>query len=382
MKRAFAVSAAGAALTLVAMTFEAAPLFVPGVALVAVGALTPLWVGLAAAGTRARRVLATDRVVEGNPVHATVEFRRGLLRPPGLELTDPLGGAGDWRGKDLWPTGSGRRARVTVVARAPRRGRHEFAPPSLILRDPLELVRIGRNPGGPADEVLVLPRIERVVWHGRDLGASAQAAPGAASAEPLAAVELDGLRPYRPGAPASRIHWAALARGAGLLERRLRADADTRPLVVLDARCADPAAPELDSAVRAAASLTFHLARTGGCGLLITGDRRPHEIDSDLRTWPAAHVRLAVVEGGSGLRPPSLAQGARLGRIFYVAAQPLARMPQALAHAGPLAAVLVLPEGVAPAGRAEPALEVAGCRGYMLGAGRSARPARSRVGSR
>jgi uncharacterized protein (DUF58 family) len=367
------VAAAGAALTLVALTFGAAPLFVLGLALVGVGVLTPLWVGLAAAGLQGRRILATDRVVEGNPVHATVELRRGLFRPPTLELLDPLSGDEDWRGGALWPNGSGRAATISVVAQLPRRGRHEFPPPSLILRDPLELVEIWRPPRGEPDEVLVLPRTERVVWRGRDLGATAAASAGAVATEPLAAVELDGLRPYQVGTPASRIHWAALARGSGLLERRLRADADTRPLVVLDTRCPSPDAPALDIAVRAAASLTFHLARESGCGLLIAGDRRPHEIDSDLRAWPAVHVRLAVVEGGPAARPPRLAQGARLGRIFYVAAQPMARIPPALGHAGPLAPALVLPQGMTPAVRREPAFEVAGCRGYLLGAGRTAR---------
>jgi uncharacterized protein (DUF58 family) len=188
-------------------------------------------------------------------------------------------------------------------------------------------------------------------------------------AEPLAAVELDGLRPYRLGTPASRIHWAALARGAGLLERRLRADADTRPVVVLDARCPSADSLALDAAIRAAASLTFHLARTGGCGLLLPGDRRPHEIDSDLRAWPDAHTRLAVLEGGPATRPPAVAQLVRLGRIFYVAVEPPPRLPQVLLHAGQLAAALVLPDGVAPAVRSDLAFEVAGCRGYVLGAG-------------
>jgi hypothetical protein len=39
-------------------------------------------------------------------------------------------------------------------------------------------------------------------------------------------------------------------------------------------------------------------------------------------------------------------------------------------HAGQLAAVLVLPTGPAAATRGELAFEVAGCRGYLLGASR------------
>ena len=131
---------------------------------------------------------------------------------------------------------------------------------------------------------------------GRRRGSEARAR----AADALAAVDLDGLVPYRPGTSAARIHWPALARGAGLIERQLRAEADSRPLVVLDPRA--PADSEaLDAAVRAAASLVLEHARGGGCGLLLPGDRRPSTIEPDLVAWPSAHARLAVVERWRGL---------------------------------------------------------------------------------
>jgi len=136
-----------------------------------------------------------------------------------------------------------------------------------------------------------------------------------------AATQLDGLRPYRVGAPASRIHWPALARGAGLIERRLRADGDARPLIVLDARLpgAGPGTQLLDAAVRAAASLTLALARSGGCGLLLPGEQRPTPIDAELTAWPAAYARLAVVDG-AGARAPALGPSTgRIGPLVYVA---------------------------------------------------------------
>src|SRR5205807_7539470 len=106
--------------------------------------------------------------------------------------------------------------------------------------------------------------------------------------DPLAAVDIDGLRPYRHGTSASRIHWPAFARGAGLLERRLRADSDMRPLVVLDARGSGP--PEhLDAAVRAAASLTLELARRRGCRVLLPGERRGIVVEPDLVAWRRVH---------------------------------------------------------------------------------------------
>ena len=64
------------------------------------------------------------------------------------------------------------------------------------------------------------------------------ATPAHARASLLAAAEteIDGLRPWREGSPASRIHWQSLARGAGLMERKLISEADSRPLVVIDPR--------------------------------------------------------------------------------------------------------------------------------------------------
>src|ERR1700733_8579028 len=138
-------------------------------------------------------------------------------------------------------------------------------------------------------------------------------AAGPASVEPLGATEVDGLRPYRPGTPASRIHWSALARGAGVLERRLQADTDSRPLVVVDARGSGPPAPPeyLDAAVRAAASLVLELGKQVGCGLLLPGEHRPLEVEPDLAALPVAHARLALVAGGPATPAPRPPQPAR-----------------------------------------------------------------------
>ena len=101
----------------------------------------------------------------------------------------------------------------------------------------------------------------------RPATASAWSLPTNGSAAEL---DLEGLRPYRQGTPASRIHWPAVARSGEMLERRLSADGDTAPLVVLDAS-RTPTEEALDHAVRAAASLCLHLARRGGCALLLPG---------------------------------------------------------------------------------------------------------------
>src|SRR5919197_2071082 len=144
---------------------------------------------------------------------------------------------------------------------------------------------------------MVLPRLFPV----RVAAGGGDSAPAHARAMLIAAAEteIDGLRPHRDGSPASRIHWPALARGAGLMERKLVSEADSRPLVILDPR--SPASTEaLDAAVRAAASLTVHFARRTGCALLLPGDRRARVIEPDLLAWPQAHVRLALVEAHGG----------------------------------------------------------------------------------
>ena len=183
---------------------------------------------------------------------------------------------------------------------------------------------------------------------------------------PAAEVDIDGLRPHREGAPASRIHWPAYARTGELTERRLRAEGDTRPLIILDPRGPDDSM--VDAAVRAAASLCVHLAGRGGCALLLPGDRRPSLLEPGLAGWAHLHTRLALVENGA--TPSLMGLSARRGAVIYVAGRPAGSIPRALLHA-PGTRVLVVP-GRVP-GRV-PAFTVAGCHGYELESARRPQP--------
>jgi uncharacterized protein (DUF58 family) len=205
----------------------------------------------------------------------------------------------------------------------------------------------------------------------------------AAVEEPLAAVDVDGLRPYRIGTAASRIHWQALARGQGLLERQLRADGEARPLVVLDVRDADDGA-QLDAAVRAAASLTLDLARRGGARLLLPGDTRPVAVEPDLRGWPALHIRLALITPAVASVPP-VGAVAGAAPVFYVALRGLGRAPASLSATRGGARVLVAPAEQFPADGPTPLFTVTGCQGHLLGPGRRGHARRAglaRVGGR
>jgi len=371
VRRAAAVVVAGLALILVALLFDAAPLFVPGVAITLLGVAAPAWVVLAARGATIERTLDSERVIEDEPIEATIEVRRGPWGLPGAAVLDPLAGEPVSIRSPMSIVSGASSASVRIVASFPRRGIRRIEPPTLVVSDALELARVVRESPSPAQELLVLPRTERVKWV-PGAGEKWRRATGAAPLEPFGATEVDGLRPYRQGTPASRIHWPALARGAGLLERRLRADTETRPLVVVDARTPGPAHPpeHLDAAVRAAASLVLELGTRTGCGLLLPGEFRPLEIEKDLIAWPVAHARLALVEGGPDTRAPGLAPGARSAQVLYVAATPHARLPAGLAGAGVRAAILVVPKALATQPRHEASFEVAGCLGFVVGAGR------------
>jgi uncharacterized protein (DUF58 family) len=381
-RRAAAVALCGLVLGLVSFIFDAAPLFVPAVGLIALGAGTPAWLWLAARGASTRRHLPAERVIEDEPVDATIEVRRGPLGLPGAQVVDPFTGSRFELSGELAPFGGARTTSVRVTSRFTRRGLHRLPAPALTLRDPLELTRVEAISATGHQQVLVLPRTEPVRWLGPGASRRLRLPEGHAGSEALAAVDLDGLRPYRMGTSASRIHWPAVARGAGLLERRLAADGDARPLVILDARThtSDGRAARdlLDAAVRAAASLVLEFAKAGGCGLLLPGEQRATTIDRELISWPAAYARLAVVEGGSGARAPALgAATARGGAMVYVAASPVDRLSATLSIPGGGPTVLVVPEadlisgyprGVR--GAARPALSVSGCQGFVLGAGR------------
>ncbi|CAA9543317.1 MAG: hypothetical protein AVDCRST_MAG88-195, partial [uncultured Thermomicrobiales bacterium] len=159
----------------------------------------------------------------------------------------------------------------------------------------------------------------------------------------------------------SRIHWPAVARSGEMLERRLTSDADSAPLVVLDS-ARPPSEEALDQAVRAAASLCLHLAKAGGCALLLPGDRRPVALGGDLSAWPGMHARLALVEAAS--RPPVPARARRAGAVIWVSASGLS--PRDLPRSAAGGSWLVTAQ---PRQGTRPVFTVAGCAGYRLGRG-------------
>jgi uncharacterized protein (DUF58 family) len=345
--------ALGLLLILCAGLLDAEPLYVAGAAFVVLALGAATWVLIGSRGVRVSRTVGVTRALEEQAV--PVEIRVTSPRPlPTGGVLDPLLPAPA-------PLATGRRlTQVRIDVRFARRGRKLLVPPRVVVRDPFGLmVRTVRGATTAPDEVLILPRIEPVQAPGGS-GDSAGSLQLGRRSSVAAEIELDGLRQAREGTSASRMYWPSLAKGGELLERRLRADSDTSPLVVLDPRAA-ASEEDLDAAVRAAASLAVHLARAGGCAMLIPGDRRPVSLDAGLVGWSHLHARLALVDGN--MPPPVSGLAARRGPIVYVAARRLTRPPRALAHAPGGGRVLVVP---APIAGRRPSFTVAGCTGYEL----------------
>jgi hypothetical protein len=101
----------------------------------------------------------------------------------------------------------------------------------------------------------------------------------------------------------------ALARGAGLQQRRLTAPAAGLPLVVVDtADTSDPRA--VDWVARTAAGAIVRSAGTGGCRVLLPGDQVAATVIDLTGAWRGVHRRLALLQPGCpAARPGPLEAG-------------------------------------------------------------------------
>ncbi len=358
MPGALTAALLGLALALSGAGFDSPSLLVAGLGLAGLAAVAVAWVELARPA-RLVREPGPARVIEGDPYPVRIRAHGARLPPPGGELADavldaPVGLGPRWRGEYF------------TEVRLEGRGRRHLGRARMEVRDPLGL-RVRVVESAKAGELLVLPRIEPVTAAGTGIGGRPGAIPGldeGAAASRLDArtieLEVDGLRAYREGSPASRIHWPAVARTGELIERKLVAGADAAPLVVLDGhRPCDERS--FDAAVRAAASLCVHLARSGGCAALLPGDRRLTEVEPDLHAWPHLHARFAVAEAGGPA--PAIGRTVRAGAVFWVTAAASPALPKALRSGGSGPRYLVAPAALVGLRPGSAVFEVAGCVG-------------------
>jgi uncharacterized protein (DUF58 family) len=338
-------------------------MYIPGITFLVLGVGFAIWVTLAAAGARLERESGPATVEEDQPWPLRIVVTTGVVPPPGGDVIEPLLKK-PLRLSQLSVGRDGKR-RVRVEVRFSRRGRRPIETSRLVVRDPLGLANREIDGIGDKGEVLVLPRIEPVlpvegggapgIQHRGREGADG----GGGGRAPAPDMELDVLRPYRPGAPAMRIHWPTLARTGELMERRFVADPRARPLVVVDSH--EPVGErELDAAVRAAASLAYHLARAGGCAVLLPGDRQPTMLRQDMRSFAEVHARLALLEPAAAY--PAISRKPGGGPIVWVTASHA--IPSLPSRMG--AGWVVAPHPLAAGAPAE--FRVGGCIGQRLAA--------------
>ncbi len=194
----------------------------------------------------------------------------------------------------------------------------------------------------------MLPRVEPVVAAAAGGAAGGGADPDGGGRAALrgrmdgsaAELDLDGLRPYREGTPAIAHPLA----GGGAQRRDARAPAHRRratrrPLVVLDATAAavGGGAGHGGAGRRRRCACTWRGGAAARCCCRATAGRS--SLAPDLAAWPAAHARLALVEGRHA-RPP-LARARRAGAVIWVSAR--ADAPRDLARAAVGGGWLVTP---------------------------------------
>jgi uncharacterized protein (DUF58 family) len=288
-------------------------LFALAVGLMLLVACAGLTGALAALRLAVSRTVIAREVQEDDPVRLRFDVHGIKWLPVRVEAEVE---SGAW--VDLAPGGT------FLEVRVQRRGVYRLLPSRLRVRDALGIFEWPLRAGLP-EPLLILPT--------PDGQANLHPRHPATTAEP----EPEGLRAHTPGDPLARIHWPALARGAGLQVRRFAAAPSGLPLVVVDtAGTRDSHA--IDWAARTAAGHILALTRSGGCRVLLPGDATETTVTELEAGWRALHRRLARLDASVLGTPPQLA-----------GATPAIRVRASAAPAGPARALRpALPLGVVP----------------------------------
>ena len=319
MKRPVAALACAAGAGAVAAIMDSRALFALAIGFVLL--VSTAWLVLAASArwVTVERRLGPTEVQEDGSIRVGFTVRGPAWLPTRVEVEDHAGG---W--VEVPPSGLA----LELTVRRP--GMYWLAPSKIRWCDTIGMFE---RPGlaGHAHRLLILPapRGESQVY---SLQSDSTDDP-----------EPQGLKPYVPGMPLTRIHWPTLARGAGLQARHIAPPPDRLPLLVVDVAGATTL-EALDWAVRVAAGRILRLARTGGCRVLLPGETTPTSVIGVGGDWRRLHRRLATLASDgaacNGPSPPALAGTIRVRAV---------NAPKALPPAPPL------PRGVFSASGCRPA---------------------------
>jgi uncharacterized protein (DUF58 family) len=286
MKRGVATELLGFALLLAAILLGSVALFAFALGLLVVVAGALIVTNLGRRRVRVVRAVDQTEILEGRPL--TLRFRvSGLASLP--VHAEVRGDDGKWQRLDADAVrhADGSAARRLTIERP---GAHLVGPSTLRVRDDLGLFSRTFAAGEPA-VVLVLPAPANAPVQQRPQGA-----------DPGGDPEPDGLQPYTRGTAVNRIHWPSVARGGEWQERRVLSAPRGLPLVVVDLSGA-ASEEAVDWTLRAAAGQIQGMAQSGGCRVLLPGERLPIAVENVAEGWPPVHRRLAGLRGVEALSP-------------------------------------------------------------------------------
>jgi len=256
---------------------------------------------------------APRRVTVGEPVTFTVACTRGTdqgaaRRRDPIRVRGPfLPWDGTWLDEappEIVVPDSGR-AQTTMRARFVQRGLHHLDPFTAAAVVPAGLA-CGPRIASEAVKLHVVPRIANVVKLPQVIAMRHQPGGVALASKSGEAMDLLGVRPYRPGDPVRDLHARSWARTGIPVVREYQQEYFTRVGVVLDSDVADP--DRLEAAVELAAGVIAHLSRGEALvDVIVVGDR-VHEltVGRSLGYLDQALDMLATVERGPTLRAADL----------------------------------------------------------------------------
>jgi uncharacterized protein (DUF58 family) len=214
-------------------------------------------------------------------------------------------------------------AHAKMRARFVARGLHHLDPFTAAAVAPLG-VACGPRRSSDAVKLHVVPRVANVARLPVTIAARHQPGGVALASKSGEAMDLLGVRPYRPGDPMRDIHARSWARTGVPAVREYQQEYFTRVGVVLDTDIDDP--ERLEAAVELTAGVIAHLTRGEALiDVLVVGDT-VHELTlgRSLGTLDQALELLATVERGKPLRAADLLRRLgpyldRLSTVFVVA---------------------------------------------------------------
>jgi len=260
-------------------------------------------------------VEAPRRVTVGEPVTFTIACTRGAKhRAPARAVRHPIRVRGPflpWDGAwldeapdEIVVPDTGR-AESKMRARFVQRGLHHLDPFTAAAVAPAGLA-CGPRITSEAVKLHVVPRIANVVKLPKVVAMRHQPGGVALASKSGEAMDLLGIRPYRPGDPVRDLHARSWARTGVPVVREYQQEYFTRVGVVLDSDVGDP--ERLEAAVELAAGVIAHLSRGEALvDVIVVGDH-VHEltVGRSLGYLDQALDMLSTVERGPVLKAASL----------------------------------------------------------------------------